>query len=61
MTVVEHFDQKLFEGFLKPKVTVATSKLRSGILDPEMDWYETPQPTGEPCLGSLCASLSSRR
>jgi len=45
MTVLEHFDQKLFEGFLNPKVTAATSKLRSGILDPEMDWYETPQPT----------------
>ena len=61
MSVLEHFDQKLFEGFLNPKVTVATSKLRSGILDPEMDWYETPQPTGEPCLAPLRALLSSRR
>jgi exocyst complex component 2 len=46
MTVVEQLDQTLFENFLNPKVAIATGKLRSGILDPEMDWYETPQPTG---------------
>ncbi|KAI0305323.1 exocyst complex component Sec5-domain-containing protein [Multifurca ochricompacta] len=45
MTVVEQLDQTLFENFLKPKVSIATGKLRGGILDPEMDWYETPQPT----------------
>lgn len=49
MSVVDQLDQTLFEGFIKPKVTVATGKLRSGILDPRMDWYETPQPTGERC------------
>lgn len=47
MTVVEQLDQTLFEKFLNPKVAIATGKLRSGVLDPEMDWYETPQPTGE--------------
>jgi hypothetical protein len=47
MAVVDQLDQTLFEKFLKPKVAIATGKLRSGILDPEMDWYETPQPTGE--------------
>jgi exocyst complex component 2 len=47
MSVVDQLDQILFEKFIKPKVTVATSKLRGGILDPKMDWYETPQPTGE--------------
>lgn len=47
MTVVDQLDQTLFDTFLKPKVIVATGKLRGGILDPEMDWYETPQPTGE--------------
>ena len=46
MTVVEQLDQTLFGNFLSPKVAIATGKLRSGILDPEMDWYETPQPTG---------------
>ncbi|KAF8273712.1 exocyst complex component Sec5-domain-containing protein [Lactarius quietus] len=45
MTVLEQLDQTLFGNFLSPKVTIATGKLRSGILDPEMDWYETPQPT----------------
>ncbi|KAH9077909.1 exocyst complex component Sec5-domain-containing protein [Lactarius deliciosus] len=45
MTVVEQLDQTLFENFLNPKVAIATGKLRSGVLDPEMDWYETPQPT----------------
>jgi exocyst complex component 2 len=52
MSVVDQLDQRLFEGFVKPKVTVATGKLRSGILDPKMDWYETPQPTGERCLNA---------
>ena len=46
-SVVDQLDQMLFEKFIKPKVTVATGKLRGGILDPKMDWYETPQPTGE--------------
>ncbi|KAN0136858.1 Exocyst complex component Sec5 domain containing protein [Lactarius tabidus] len=45
MAVLEQLDQTLFENFLSPKVAIATGKLRSGILDPEMDWYETPQPT----------------
>jgi exocyst complex component 2 len=47
MSVVDQLDQTLFETFIKPKVTAATGKLRGGILDPKMDWYETPQPTGE--------------
>jgi hypothetical protein len=47
MSVVDQLDQTLFEKFIKPKVTVVTGKLRGGILDPKMDWYETPQPTGE--------------
>ncbi|KAI0249742.1 exocyst complex component Sec5-domain-containing protein [Lactifluus subvellereus] len=45
MTVVEQLDQSLFEKFLNPKVAIATGKLRTGVLGPEMDWYETPQPT----------------
>ena len=49
MSVVDQLDQMLFEKFITPKVTVATGKLRGGILDPKMDWYETPQPTGERC------------
>jgi len=47
MTVVDQLDRTLFDKFLELKVTIATGKLRGGILDPEMDWYETPQPTGE--------------
>jgi exocyst complex component 2 len=47
MTVMDQLDQTLFENLLKPKAAIATGKLRSGILDPEMDWYDTPQPTGE--------------
>jgi len=49
MSVVNQLDQMLFEKFINPKVTVATGKLRGGILDPKMDWYETPQPAGERC------------
>jgi exocyst complex component 2 len=47
MSAMDRLDQTLFEKFITPKVTVATGKLRGGILDPKMDWYETPQPTGE--------------
>ncbi|KAF9266066.1 hypothetical protein L218DRAFT_956455 [Marasmius fiardii PR-910] len=44
MTVVQELDRTLFEGYAKPRASVATSLLRSGILDEQMDWYETPQP-----------------
>ncbi|KIK99659.1 hypothetical protein PAXRUDRAFT_8739 [Paxillus rubicundulus Ve08.2h10] len=42
--VVQELDKTLFDGYVKPKSTVVTAILREGILDPEMDWYETPQP-----------------
>jgi exocyst complex component 2 len=47
MTAVQELDQTLFEGYIKPKASVATGILRGGILDPNMDWYETPQPSGK--------------
>ena len=59
MTVVEQLDQTLFGNFLNPKVAIATGKLRSGILDPEMDWYETPQPTGT--FGRLSGTFFFKR
>ncbi|KAF9226332.1 hypothetical protein BS17DRAFT_698632 [Gyrodon lividus] len=43
--VVQELDKTLFDGYVKPKSAVVTAILREGILDPEMDWYETPQPT----------------
>ncbi|KAH7882412.1 exocyst complex component Sec5-domain-containing protein [Phlebopus sp. FC_14] len=46
MKLVLELDKTLFDAYVKPKSTVVTSILREGILDPEMDWYETPQPTG---------------
>jgi exocyst complex component 2 len=54
MTVVEQLDRTLFEKYLNPKVAIATGKLRYGILDPAMDWYETPQPAGESMWSILC-------
>jgi exocyst complex component 2 len=56
MAAVEQLDQTLFDKYLKPKVAIATGKLRGGILDPAMDWYETPQPTGESIWYMLCFS-----
>ncbi|KAK7036624.1 Exocyst complex component S5 [Paramarasmius palmivorus] len=50
MTVVHELDKTLFEGYAKPRASVATGLLRSGILDEEMDWYETPQPRGRPTI-----------
>jgi exocyst complex component 2 len=47
MTVVQDLDRVLFEGYIKPKASTAMGILRGGILDINMDWYETPQPTGK--------------
>ena len=46
MTVVTELDNTLFEGYIKAKSDAVTSIIRGGILDDEMDWYETPQPKG---------------
>lgn len=61
MSAVDQLDQMLFEKFINPKVAVVTGKLRGGILDPKMDWYETPQPTGERCLSApaACCTFST--
>ena len=46
MTVVQELDKTLFESYFKPKSAALTAIVRNGILDPQMDWYETPQPKG---------------
>lgn len=46
MTVVKELDKSLFDGYIKPKTAIVMQIARSGILDPNMDWYETPQPSG---------------
>ena len=46
MTVVQELDQRLFDGYVQPKAAVVKGIVRDGILDTNMDWYETPQPTG---------------
>lgn len=46
MTVVQELDKTLFGSYVKPKAASLTGIVRTGILDPEMDWYETPQPKG---------------
>jgi len=50
MKAVTGLDKTLFDGYVKPKAAIVAAILREGILDKDMDWYETPQPTGEPCL-----------
>lgn len=47
MTVVKELDKTLFEGYVKPRAKIVTDIVRGGILDPQMDWYETPHPTGQ--------------
>ena len=47
LTVVKELDNTLFEGYTKPKAEVLTAIIRGGVLDPTLDWYETPQPTGK--------------
>ena len=46
MTVVKELEQTLFEGYVKPKSTFVMNIVRNGVLDPNMDWYETPPPKG---------------
>lgn len=45
MTVVKELDKTLFEGYVKPRAKIVTDIVRGGILDPQMNWYETPHPT----------------
>ncbi|KAJ7775533.1 exocyst complex component sec5 [Mycena metata] len=45
MTVVQELDRTLFEGSIKPKADYLTAIIRGGIMDPAVDWYDTPQPT----------------
>ncbi|THH31004.1 hypothetical protein EUX98_g3179 [Antrodiella citrinella] len=46
MAVVQELDKTLFESYVKPKSAVLIDVVRNGILDPNMDWFGTPQPTG---------------
>lgn len=56
--VAQELDKALFDGYVKPKSAAVTSILQEGILDPEMDWYETPQPTGVSyCHTVACGEL----
>ncbi|KAF8907521.1 exocyst complex component Sec5-domain-containing protein [Mucidula mucida] len=45
MSAVEELEKTLFESYAKPKAIVVKDLVKSGILDKDMDWYETPQPT----------------
>ncbi|KAF7761527.1 hypothetical protein Agabi119p4_9519 [Agaricus bisporus var. burnettii] len=58
MVVVKELDKTLFDGYVKPKVEALKEVIRSGILDPTMDWYDTPQPTEvRPYMYELLTSL----
>lgn len=45
MKAVTALDKTLFDGYVKPKAAAVAVILREGILDKNMDWYETLQPT----------------
>lgn len=45
MKAVTALDKSLFDGYVKPKAAAVAVILREGILDKDMDWYETLQPT----------------
>jgi exocyst complex component 2 len=51
MSAIQELDKTLFDGYTAPKAKAAATLLRNGILDSDMDWYETPQPKGmyPPC------------
>ncbi|KAH9835275.1 exocyst complex component Sec5-domain-containing protein [Rhodofomes roseus] len=44
MSVVQELDKTLFQSYVKPKSGALMGMVRNGVLDPQMDWYETPQP-----------------
>ncbi|EPS97441.1 hypothetical protein FOMPIDRAFT_98227 [Fomitopsis schrenkii] len=44
LTVVQELDNTLFQSYVKPKSAALMGLVRNGVLDPQMDWYETPQP-----------------
>ncbi|OCB87790.1 hypothetical protein A7U60_g5113 [Sanghuangporus baumii] len=43
--VVQELDHNLFDSYVKPKASAITAIVRRGVLDPEMDWYDSPRPT----------------
>jgi exocyst complex component 2 len=45
LRVMSELDKALFSGYIDVRSTHLVQQLRGGILDPSMDWYETPQPT----------------
>ena len=58
MAVVKELDKTLFESYFKPKSASLTAIVRDGILDPQMDWYETPQPKGMSVLLASYATIA---
>lgn len=46
MTVVVELDRSLFDGYVKSKGDKVKAIVRGGILESDIDWYETQQPTG---------------
>ncbi|GBE87410.1 exocyst complex component Sec5-domain-containing protein [Sparassis latifolia] len=42
--VVQELDETLFGSYVNPKAATLIDMVRNGVLDPQMDWYETPQP-----------------
>lgn len=45
--VVQELDASLFDGYIKPKSKAITAIVQKGVLDPDMDWFESPRPTGK--------------
>lgn len=65
MVVVKELDKTLFDGYVNPKAEALKEIMRGGFLDPAMDWYETPQPTGEShptfiTVQRVCGTLLTR-
>ena len=45
--VVQELDHSLFDTYVKPKAAAVTAIVRKGVLDPGMDWYDSPRPAGK--------------
>lgn len=46
MEVVDNMDEMVFEDYVRRRSAPLVAVIREGVLDGEVDWLNTPKPTG---------------
>lgn len=44
--ILSDVDKTLFEDYVEQKASAANKIMQGGILNPNINWFETPPPTG---------------